>query len=51
MLFRRRDILGRIAILASCIAAAGELAAQPKTPVPNAEAQQAATKAAGELFA
>jgi hypothetical protein len=28
-----------------------QAAAQPKTPVPNAEAQQTATKAAGELFA
>jgi hypothetical protein len=38
-------------ILASCIAAAGELPAQPKTPVPDADAQQTAKKAAGELFA
>jgi hypothetical protein len=37
--------------LASCIATAGELAAQPKTPVPDAQAQQTAKKAAGELFA
>ena len=51
MLFRRHDTLGRIAILASCIVAAGELAAQPKTPTPDAEAQQTAKKAAGELFA
>lgn len=51
MLLRRRDSLVPIVILASCIAAVGELAAQPKTPIPNADAQQAATKAAGELFA
>jgi len=51
MLFRRRDILVPIVILASCIAAVGELAAQPKTPVPDAAAQQTAKKAAGELFA
>jgi len=51
MRLRRRDILLPIVILASCIAAAGEPAAQPKTPVPDAEAQQAAKKAAGELFA
>jgi len=51
MLFRRRDILVPIVILASCIAAAGDLAAEPKTPVPDAEAQQTAKKAAGELFA
>jgi len=51
MLFWRRDILVPIVILASCIAAVGELAAQPKAPIPNAEAQQTARKAAGELFA
>ena len=51
MLFRRRDILVRVLILASCIAAAGDLAAQPKTPVPDTNAQQTAKKAAGELFA
>ncbi len=47
----RRDILVPIVSLASCIAAAGEPAAHPKTPVPDAEAQQTAKKAAGELFA
>jgi hypothetical protein len=39
-----------IVLMATCIAA-GELAAQPKTPIPDAQAQQTAKKAAGELFA
>jgi formylglycine-generating enzyme required for sulfatase activity len=39
-----------IVLMATCIAA-GELAAQPKTPVPDEQAQQTAKKAAGELFA
>ncbi len=40
------------AVLAvTSIAMAGELAPQPKTPIPNADAQQTAKKAAGELFA
>ncbi|MCL4207553.1 MAG: hypothetical protein KJ000_34140 [Pirellulaceae bacterium] len=47
----RCSVLVRMVILASCIAAAGELSAQPKTPVPDADAQQTAKKAAGELFA
>ena len=51
MPFSRRGVFVRIVILASCIATAGELAAQPKTPVPDAQAQQTAKKAAGELFA
>ena len=51
MPFSRRGIFVRIVFLASCIATAGELAAQPKTPVPDAQAQQTAKKAAGELFA
>ena len=33
------------------VGAAGEPAAQPKTPVPDAEAKQTAKRAAGELFA
>ena len=37
--------------MVTSVAAAGELAAQPKTPVPDAQAQQTAKKAAGELFA
>ena len=51
MPFSRRGVFVRIVFLASCIATAGELAAQPKTPVPDAQAQQTAKKAAGELFA
>jgi len=47
----RHDILAPILLMASCLATAGELTAQPKTPVPDAAAQQTAKKAAGELFA
>lgn len=51
MSFSRRNVFMRMVILASCIAAAGELPAQPKSPVPDAQAQQTAKRAAGELFA
>ncbi len=51
MPFSRRGVFLRMVFLASCLATAGELAAQPKTPVPDAQAQQTAKKAAGELFA
>ncbi len=51
MPFSRRGVFVRIVFLASCIATTGELAAQPKTPIPDAQAQQTAKKAAGELFA
>ncbi len=37
-------------LMVACVAA-GELTVQPKTPVPDATAQQTAKKAAGELFA
>jgi len=48
MPFSRRGVFVRIVFLASCIAMAGELAAQPKTPVPDAVAQQTAKKTAGD---
>jgi hypothetical protein len=51
MPFSRHDILVQIVIVATGIATAGELAAQPKTPISDAAAQQTAKKAAGELFA
>ena len=51
MRFSRHDILVSIVLMASCLAVAAEPAAQPKTPVPDATAQQTAKKAAGELFA
>jgi len=50
MPFSRHPMLVPIVLMATCIAA-GELAAQPKTPIPDAQAQQTAKKAAGELFA
>ena len=50
MPFSRHPILVPIVLMATCIAG-GELAAQPKTPIPDAQAQQTAKKAAGELFA
>jgi len=50
MPFSRHPMLVPIVLMATCIAA-GELAAQPKTPVPDEQAQQTAKKAAGELFA
>ena len=51
MPFSRRGVFVRIVFLTSYLATAGELAAQPKTPIPDAAAQQTAKKAAGELFA
>jgi len=51
MLLSQRSMIVLIVGIAACLAAVGELAAQPKTPVPDAEAQQTAKKAAGELFA
>jgi len=50
MPFSRHPMLVPIVLMATCIAAGG-LAAQPKTPVPDAQAQQTAKKAAAELFA
>jgi len=44
-------ILVESVLMVTSVATAGELAAQPKTPVPDAAAQQTAKKAAGELFA
>ncbi|NLX99859.1 MAG: hypothetical protein GXY83_27495, partial [Rhodopirellula sp.] len=44
-------ILVESVLMVTSVAAAGESAAQPKTPVPDAAAQQTAKKAAGELFA
>ena len=44
-------IFVQIVLMVTCVATAGELAAQPKTPVPDVQAQQTAKKAAGELFA
>ena len=44
-------ILVESVLMVTSVAAAGESAAQPKTPVPDAQAQQTAKKAAGELFA
>jgi len=37
-------------LMVTCIAAVSELAAQQKTPVPDAQAQQTAKKAAAEIF-
>jgi formylglycine-generating enzyme required for sulfatase activity len=51
MPFSRHNTLVEIVIAVTGIAAAGEPAAQPKTPVPDTQAQQTAKKAAGELFA
>ena len=44
-------ILVESVLMVTSVATAGELAAQPKTPIPDAAAQQTAKKAAGELFA
>jgi hypothetical protein len=40
-----------ILLMASCLGVAAEPAAQSRTPIPDATAQQTAKKAAGELFA
>jgi hypothetical protein len=51
MPFSRHVLLVPVFLIASCLAAMDESAARPKTPVPDAAAQQTAKKAAGELFA
>jgi hypothetical protein len=48
---RRLVIFSEGVLVLISITAASDLAAQPKTPVPDAAAQQTAKKAAGELFA
>jgi len=48
---RRLVIFSEGVLVLISIAAVGELAAQPKTPIPDADAQQMAKKAASELFA
>jgi len=49
--YRGLLILAPIVLMVTSVGHGRRMAAQPKTPIPDAQAQQTAKKAAGELFA